>query len=326
MTCHCFSPTQRKVCMLRGNWLLTGGSGFLCRAIIRRADREGWPCQFTVFSRDEEKHWKLRRRWPDIQCVIGDVRDYDRLEPTMAGQDGVIHAAAIKFVPEAEFNVAETIAVNIEGSRAVARAAVRQGVSRVIGISTDKACLPVNVYGMTKALMERLLCEANAWSADTQFNVVRYGNVVGSTGSVIPIFQHQKETQRRLTLTDKNMTRFWLSPDGAVDVILKALEEKQGGTVIVPRCGAMTMHNLALLVADGCPIDIVGARPGEKAHEDLIHFRESVRAWQDGNYYRLEPVSEPPGEHELFTYSSQAPAHWIEPEQMALMIEDAATL
>lgn len=318
---------ERQETVLKGNIVITGGSGFLGRAILRRGFTEEWPCHFTIYSRDEEHQWHLKHRWPEVTCILGDVRDYDRLETTFAGQDMVIHAAAIKFVPEAEFNVAEAIAVNLRGSENVARAAVRVGVKKVIAISTDKACLPVNVYGMTKALMERLFAEANTWG-DTKFTTVRYGNVVGSTGSVIPLFQRQREVDGFLTVTDKGMTRFWLSPEDAVGVILAADKLDLGGAIMVPRCGAMALIALAELIAGGCDIKIVGARPGEKAHEELIHHRESLRATLEDNFYILSPVGSVDSDYaaEPFTYASHSPARWLDADWMKAAMEDASTV
>lgn len=326
MACRCGTLSQKgRSLVLKGNVLVTGGAGYLGRAILKYAAEAKWPCRFTVFSRDEEKQWRLQQRFPDVRCILGDVRDYDRLEAAFCGQDIVIHAGAIKFVPEAEFNVAEAISVNLLGSSNVARAAVRSQVSQVISISTDKACLPVNVYGMTKALMERLMIEADTWGR-TKFTVVRYGNVIGSTGSVIPLFLHQKATSGRITVTDPLMTRFWLTAKEAVDIVLKATEEEQGGTILVPRCGAMKLQTLAELIAQDSPIDVIGPRPGEKPHEELVHFRESVLSEEIDGYYRLRPRGSNTGAQEPFTYASHTPAHWVTKEAMWAAIEEAATI
>src|SRR3990172_11612508 len=264
---------------LSGNTFVSGGAGYLGRAILRRAQREQWPCTFTLYSRDEERLWNAKDRFGKlVNCVLGDVRDQHNLNIAMRGHKNVIHAAAIKFIPEAEANVFETVKTNVDGSRNVMRAAVRAGVERVVAISTDKAALPANTYGMTKVLMERMFAEANAWG-NTRFVAVRYGNVVGSTGSIIPIFKHQKEKYGRVKVTDENMTRFWLSADEAIDLILLALAraEELPGRIFVPRCGAMYIKDLAQLLAGGCPIDVIGIRPGEKLHEDLVNYQESPR-------------------------------------------------
>lgn len=307
--------------VLKGKILVTGGAGFLGRGLLRRAERESWPCEFTVYSRDETKQATVRARWPGTRCVLGDVRDRDRLESVMVGHDVVVHAAAIKYVPEAEFNVAEAIAVNVGGTENVARAAVRAGVGLVIGVSTDKACRPVNVYGMTKALGERLFTEAQGWGT-TVFRTARYGNVVGSTGSVIPLFYRQLAETGAVSVTDPNMTRFWLSIDEAIDILL--IDHDVPGAVVVPRCGAMRMGDLAAAIA-GDGVRVVGIRPGEKQHEELLQFEESVRAVQHGNHYVLAPSGEKTGD-EGFTYASHTPARWIDRERMLKMIEEGSDL
>lgn len=335
---------------LSGNVLITGGAGFLGRAIIRRAHREQWPCTFTVLSRDEEKQWRLQQQYgPSIRCVIGDIRDYHTLVTTMPGHDLVIHAAAIKFIPEAERNVVETQKVNIDGSRNVARAADWCHVPVCVGISTDKASLPANVYGATKMLMERFYAEANRWHGVTRYVTVRYGNVVGSTGSIVPVFQAQLAKSGRVQVTDDRMTRFWLSADEAVDVILLAVDKakEHPGASFIPKCGAMRVIDLARLIAGDAPIDIVGIRPGEKLHEDLVNYQESSHTFDKGDYFIIRhqvdgrtprtqgspPV--PPGLDECnqaaegqsgWTYRSYCPSRWITPEEMSAMIEDAKTI
>jgi len=305
---------------LDGKILITGGAGFLGRGILRLAHQENWPCSFTVYSRDEHKHQELYRRWPDVNCVLGDIRDRDRLEAVMTGHETVIHAAAMKYVPEGEQNVAEAIAVNLHGSETVATAAWRAGVDTVVGISTDKAVRPVNVYGATKMLDERLFSEASRWGR-TRFISVRYGNVVGSTGSVIPLFQRQLAEQGKVLLTDPLMTRFWLSIDEAVNLICWAIAELPSGSVGIPKCGAMKMGDLAKAIA-GDAIEVVGARPGEKQHEELVQFEESGRIRERGDYFELLPTGSP-AEGEQWTYASHSPARWITVSEMQEMIIDA---
>jgi FlaA1/EpsC-like NDP-sugar epimerase len=312
---------------LAGQVFVTGGAGFLGRSLLRRAFEASWPCQFTVFGRDEEKLTQAKYRWPDINIVIGDVRDYRHLLNAMRGHETVIHAAAIKFIPEAEHNVFETVKTNVEGSRNVANAAREIGVKQVIGISTDKACLPVNTYGMTKALMERMFAEANNWGS-TRFVIARYGNVVGSTGSIVPVFQRQLAETGHVKVTDPNMTRFWLSPDEAIDLILLALGQSKTypGCVFVPRCPAMRIGDLAAALSNGVPSDIIGSRPGEKVHEDLIHSQESIRVLDRGDYFIVYPAVSANIQGRSWTYSSHTPAGWVTPEHMLKMIADAATI
>lgn len=270
--------------MLSGNVLITGGAGFLGRAILARAQREEWPCRFTVYSRDEEKQWKLRDRFPAVRCILGDVRDAERLTSAMPGHETVIHAAAIKFVPEAEFNVLETVQVNVNGTRNVALAAVQARVKEAIFVSTDKACLPVNLYGATKMVGERIWAEYNGHGL-TRFSTARYGNVVGSTGSIIPVFRRQLKERGKVTVTDPAMTRFWMGTDEAIDCILGALHwgGRIPGVTVASMCRSMSIAGVAAMVAseaDG-EIEIVGPRPGEKKHETLVHEYEIVRAVLD---------------------------------------------
>ena len=344
---------------LAGNVLITGGAGFLGRSILRRIEREGWPARVTIYSRDETKQDLVRRRWPDVRCVLGDVRDRERLAAAMVGHDTVIHAAAMKYIPEAEHNVLECVAVNVEGSRNVAMAAIQAGVRTVVGLSTDKAAAPLNTYGMTKAIMERVFGEADQLSAQgdhrTAFVLVRYGNVVSSTGSVIPLFRHQLATLGEVQITDRRMTRFWLSADDAIDLITTAIENARlfPGGIFVPKCGALSVLAMARMVveerdaaADVVPaaghtvderIREVGVRPGEKVHETLVLWAESPRTIRLTSVDALDhetpipafviqpPIAIPHGDRE-FTYSSDAPAFWIEPQDMATMIADAATI
>lgn len=264
---------------------MTGGAGFLGRAIMRRA-AHAHPGQFdfTIFSRDEAKHARARHEFPDARYLLGDVKHLANVELAMAGHDLVIHAGAMKYVPEGERNVSEAIAVNVQGSWNICTAALRTGVSRVIGISTDKACQPVNVYGMTKLLMERLFQEANGVTNHCRFNLVRYGNVISSTGSVIPLFRHQAR-EGTITLTDPSMTRFWLRIEEAVDLVWAAMAEEDGGTILIPRLRSLTMAG----VATACAIvelgeakanqvarTIIGQRFGEKIHEELLSRVERI--------------------------------------------------
>ena len=309
---------------LSGKVLITGGAGYLGRAILQRAQIEGWSCKIGILSRDEEKQWQISSRYGDrVRCILGDVRDKEALLYKIQSYDIIIHAAAIKFIPEAESNVLETIKTNLQGSLNVAWAAARAGVQQVIGISTDKSCQPVNTYGMTKALMERAFSEACSWG-NTAFTLVRYGNVVGSTGSIVPIFRQQLAQQGRVTVTDERMTRFWISPDDAVDLILLALAqgEKLPGRIFAPRCGAMSIGDLAQIIAAGAPIDIIGIRPGEKMHEDLIHYQEASRSELLADYFMVHPATYK-GQAKPWTYSSHSPAFWIQPDEMRKMIKEA---
>lgn len=310
---------------LRGRLFITGGAGYLGRAILRRIHAENWPCKVTVYSRDEAKHWALRSLYPDVHFILGDVRDRERLAMALVGHDILIHAAAQKFVDIGEREVEEFVSANIDGTRAAIAAARQAGVERAVFISTDKACLPVNAYGASKMLGERLWAEANDYG-DTAFVAVRYGNVVGSTGSVVPLFQAQARNGA-VQLTDDQMTRFWLSADEAVDLIAAACS-LYGASLVVPKARSMRMLDLAQLIADEHDADvrIVGRRPGEKVHETLIHEQESVRAVEEPDRFVVLRATESVVGNRSFSYTSDQPASWIELDEMGEMIAASAEI
>lgn len=318
--------------MLSGTVLLTGGSGFLGKAILRRAKRENWPAKWICYSRDETKQWELKHRYPEVTCVLGDVaRDIDRLISIMHGVDTVIHMGAVKYIPEAEWNVLETVDVNITGSRNVAMAAIAAGVSAVIGISTDKAAGPANLYGMTKAVMERMFGEFNRRSPHTKFVTCRYGNVVGSTGSVIPVFEKQIKESGQIKVTDSRMTRFWLGVDEAIDLILWSLKESEEfpGHTFISACPAMPIQDLAKAVwrmnsKEEPNIIYTGIRPGEKLHESLFTELEASRVGIANQGFLLAPATETGSRHpEIMGYSSDHPKHWLTIDEMISLITDA---
>lgn len=270
---------------------LTGGTGSLGRAILKRAESAD---EYTIYSRDEVKQSQLRTKYPQYRYILGDVRDENWLSLSMRGHTLVIHAAAYKQVPQAEINAAECMDINVLGSRAVARAAVRLGVEHVIGISTDKACAPMSMYGASKMLMERIFAQASLWG-ETRFICVRYGNVLGSRGSVVPFFKKQIEERRRLTITDEKMTRFWLTLEDAVGLIRQAQSILGNGLIIVPKLPSCTMQELALALIEMCRvpdvgIQIIGRRPGERVHERLIHSGEAINTLEKGNYFYVSPT------------------------------------
>lgn len=209
--------------------LITGGTGFLGRALTDRLLTLGH--EVTVYSRDEAKQQIIAERWPQVKCILGDVLNGQRLRCVLPGHDTVIHTAAVKFIPEAEYNISECIDINVLGSRTVFQAAQECGVERVCAISTDKACLPLNTYGMTKALMEKLVVEYSRWYKNTKYVACRYGNVIGSTGSVIPLFRRQAGMNGVVTVTDPYMTRYWISSKQAVDLVLDTLDAASGSIV-----------------------------------------------------------------------------------------------
>lgn len=282
-----------------GRVLVTGGSGYLARAIYEDARMGGWTergeVQFTCYSRDERKQELLKAMYPEVHCVIGDLRDRDRLALIMRGHDTVIHAGALKYVPEAEYHPGEAIAVNVDGSRNVIAAARDAGVDTVIGISTDKAVRPVNVYGWTKVLMERLFLEAAAYDRNRKYVVARYGNVIGSTGSIIPKFRHALLQRQTVQLTSEQMTRFWMSPRDAVHAI-KCAATQESGTIIARLCPGLSMTALIeyLAPAVGAPVPlykVIGVRPGEKLNEALVAKGERgvTVEWGNHTYYLIQP-------------------------------------
>lgn len=316
---------------------ITGGAGFLGRALIRHF-QDTLQVDVTVYSRDEAKHMKARSLFPDAQFIIGDIHDSDRLKSAIKGHDYVIHAAALKHVPQAETNVRETVRVNIEGSRHVFEAALDARVRKVISISTDKACRPVNVYGFTKKVMERLAQEFDTYS-DTHFVTVRYGNVVGSTGSVIPIFEQQAH-KRQLRITDPTMTRFWLPIQEAVGMVELALMEQERGTILVKRIPATDMLTVAKAAArhalgrsyeeDRIDFITTGHRFGEKHDEELIAREEVLHTkyletspWMEIIPIWHEPIRPPDGENMRTYYTSATPDQWLDEDAMLEMIKDS---
>jgi UDP-N-acetylglucosamine 4,6-dehydratase/5-epimerase len=282
---------------MEGKILLTGGSGFLGRAIMQTAMEEGWNASFTVYSRDEQKQDAVRKRF-GCQTVLGDVRDTMRLKLVAKGHDVVIHTAALKYIPEAEFNVNECIEVNVLGSASVI-AACRDVVDTVVAISTDKAVMPLNVYGASKMLMERLFIEADAYSDVTSFQVVRYGNVIGSTGSIIPVFEEQMNKQGHVTLTDPGMTRFWMSTDEAVELVCRAVDAPLEGGILVRKAKSMTLMDLKEALYPDAEFVIIGRRPGEKMHEALLSPYEMTKADEEGNYVNFYPRDTEPLERHI---------------------------
>lgn len=327
---------------LQGNVLITGGAGYLGRAIIRRAERDAWDCRFTVYSRDETKQWELHHRYPGVRVVLGDVESFETLASLMVGHDTVIHAAALKYIPEAEFNVLEAIRVNVIGSQTVALAAAAAGVRRVCGISTDKACAPANVYGRTKALMENIFSECAARRPSIRYATVRYGNVVGSTGSVVPTFRRQLAEDGVIKLTSDLMTRFWLSADDAIDLITWALEDAgPNGATFIPACPAMSLLDLAEAVwlesggAGPAPIAFMGERPGEKLTEALYSEQEYPRIETvdnpDNVGFILHPSTTTVGaeKRDMGTppaYLSNAPRRWMGVGEFRELMRDAEAI
>lgn len=310
---------------LQGTVLITGGTGSLGQAIIARAHKENWNTTFVVYSRDESKQAHLTARFPNVRCVLGDIRDEPWLRTNLRGVDIVIHAGAYKRVPSAQNNATETVKTNVIGSLNVAQAAVEAGVRRVIGISTDKAAQPVNAYGASKFLMESLFQNACTWG-ETIFTLARYGNVIGSSGSVIPFFIQQAIRGDSLTVTNVKMTRFWITMDEAIDLILLASNEDPG-MVLVPKAPAMKVFELAQVVRDmyapGLPIVGTRIRAGEKIHECMVTAAESYHTLELPNHFAILPSTSgrdgtmPPGSE----YVSSYPSRWLSHADMESLID-----
>ena len=280
------------------NWsehtiLLTGGTGsfgkHFCRIMLEKYN----PKRIRIYSRDELKQHEMRIEFKDddrLRFFIGDVRDEDRLRRAMEGSDYVIHAAALKQVPACEYNPFEAVKTNIHGAQNVINAAIDAGIKKVVALSTDKAVTPVNLYGATKLCSDKLFIQGNAYAGErkTRFACVRYGNVIGSRGSVIPVFLKQKENGR-ITITDERMTRFWITLDQAVELVLKGFRYMEGGEIFVPRIPSMRIMDLAKAIAPDCEIDFIGIREGEKLHEALTGEDEGRNAYLYKNMYVLVP-------------------------------------
>ena len=271
--------------------LITGGTGSFGKAFVEKA-LASKARKVIVFSRDEQKHYALERQLNDrrVRFFVGDIRDRDRLNTALRDVDIVVHAAAMKHVPICEYNPIEAVQTNVQGARNLIEAAMSCGVERVIALSTDKAVSPANLYGATKLCMEKLLIAANAYAGDrtTRFSVVRYGNVMGSAGSVIPLFRSQKN-RGQLTITDSRMTRFWIEMPEAVALVLRGLELMTGGEIFVPKLPTTDIETLAEAVAPGVPRTTVGIRPGEKLHETLISVEEARRTSDIGDVLVVWP-------------------------------------
>ena len=314
---------------------ITGGAGYLGKAIMRYGHHY-WPHpKYTVYSRDQAKHTAAKRVFPDATYILGDILDLTLLTASMRDHDIVIHAAAMKYVPQAELNPWHASEINVNGSRNVVTAACASGVKEVVGISTDKACSPVNVYGMTKLVMERLFVQANSWG-NTNFNIVRYGNVIASTGSVIPIFRQQIRSDKEVRITDPAMTRFWLTIQKAVQLIAEATGDIDRGIVLISRCPATSIREIAeacvLVEESGRPDSIIfkttGVRFGEKKHEELLTPLEVQYAHDNlgGNtilYSAEEALRTGTPLHSRGIYTSNTPDHWITPTEMAKFIREA---
>jgi len=324
--------------------LITGGTGSFGRALVRRLLAADTPERLIVFSRDELKQWEMRRDLPTeshscLRFFIGDVRDRERLYRAFKGVDVVIHAAALKQVDTAEYNPFEAVKTNILGSQNVVSAAIDRGVEKVVALSTDKAANPINLYGATKLAADKLVIAANNYAGvdGTRLSVVRYGNVIGSRGSVVPFFLSRRG-QGSIPLTDPRMTRFWITLDQAVDFVLATLARMKGGEIFVPKIPSMGLVEMAEALCPDCEQNVIGIRPGEKLHEVMVPFDEAVHTVDLGDCYAILPAFHewetsdrmagyggrpvPEG----FVYSSENNADWLDAEGLRELIAQAGIL
>jgi UDP-N-acetylglucosamine 4,6-dehydratase len=280
------------------NWaqesiLVTGGTGSFGKKFVEIMLRDYHPQRLVVFSRDELKQHEMRTSGfdhPTLRYFIGDVRDVERLKRALSGVTVVVHAAALKQVPACEYNPFEAILTNIMGARNVIDAAIDQGVHRILALSTDKAVNPINLYGATKLCAEKVFVQANAYAGanNTRFSCARYGNVVGSRGSVIPTFLEQRR-RGKITITDPRMTRFWLTLEQGVKFVIRAIEQMHGGEIFVPKIPSMRLLDLAETIAPGCEVETIGIRAGEKLHEVLVSEDESRQTVETEDMYIIQP-------------------------------------
>ncbi|HKW16141.1 MAG TPA: UDP-N-acetylglucosamine 4,6-dehydratase (inverting) [Terriglobales bacterium] len=324
------------------NWaeqtvLVTGGTGSFGRKFIEVMLYECRPQKLIVFSRDEMKQHEMRAAGldhPSLRYFLGDVRDQQRLERAFSGVTVVVHAAALKQVPACEYNPFEAIQTNIIGGKNVIDAAIDCGVRKIVVLSTDKAVNPINLYGATKLCAEKMFVQANAYSGakNTRFSCVRYGNVVGSRGSVIPVFMEQR-LRGRLTITDPRMTRFWITLDQGVKFVIRCIEQMHGGEIFVPKIPSMRVLDMAQAMAPECQIDCVGIRAGEKLHEVLLSEDEARNGAETDDMFVIHP-SYSWSQKEVwknavpladgFRYTSDSNSQWLTAEDLYRLVQGSA--
>jgi UDP-N-acetylglucosamine 4,6-dehydratase len=315
--------------------LVTGGTGSFGKKFTETMMTKYHPKKLIIFSRDELKQHEMRQVWSDlssqspVRYFVGDVRDKERLYRALHGVDIVIHAAALKQVPACEYNPFEAVQTNILGAKNVIDAAIDTGVKRAVALSTDKAVNPINLYGASKLVAEKLFVQGNSYvgGEGTRFSCVRYGNVVGSRGSVIPLFLKQRQSGK-VTVTDERMTRFWITLEQGVDFVIRCAESMHGGEVFVPKIPSMKIMDLTDAIAPDCEVAFNGIRPGEKIHESLVSADEARYTREFDDMFVIEPMfpwwdkgrwsggnSLPDG----FVYNSDSNPSWLSTEQLKTM-------
>lgn len=316
--------------------LVTGGTGSFGHAFVPMTLKKYDPKKVIIFSRDEMKQWEMAKLFKDderVRFFIGDVRDKERLYRALDDVDYVVHAAATKIVPTAEYNPFECVKTNVHGAMNLIDACIDKNIKGCVALSTDKASSPVNLYGATKLVSDKLFVSGNAYSGEhkARFSVVRYGNVMGSRGSVIPFFNQIKESGM-VPITDKGMTRFMISLEQGVELVWHALEDMIGGEIYVKKIPSMKVIDLAAVVAPKARIQVVGIRPGEKLHEQMIGIEDAASTFEYKEHYKILPVINNWSEDEFrikdgkrvpndFIYSSENNSQWMSPKELEMWLK-----
>jgi UDP-N-acetylglucosamine 4,6-dehydratase/5-epimerase len=310
--------------------LITGGTGSFGQTFTRLILETCCPKKIIIFSRDEMKQWEMAKIFTDqkIRFFLGDIRDKDRLLRALTGVDLVIHAAAMKIVPTAEYNPFEYIKTNINGAMNLIDACIERNVKKIVALSTDKACNPVNLYGATKFVSDKLFVSANSYSGSSgsRFSVVRYGNVMGSRGSVIPFFLKEK-SKKQLPITDPEMTRFMITLEQGVDLVWTAIKDMQGGEIYVKKIPSMRVTDVAKAICAKSKQQIIGIRPGEKIHEQMISTEDAENTYEYDEFYKILPqynlwdenidmIKDGLKVSKNFTYSSGENDHWMTVDEL----------
>ena len=316
--------------------LITGGTGSFGKTFIPMTLKKYNPKRIVIFSRDEMKQWEMAKSYENdkrIRFFIGDVRDKDRLWRALNGIDYLVHAAALKIVPKAEYDPFECIRTNVNGAMNLIDVAIDRGIKKVVALSTDKACSPSNLYGATKLISDKVFIAGNSYSSnsDTSFSIVRYGNVMGSRGSVIPLFL-DKASENELPITDERMTRFMISLDEAVNLVWHAFEDMHGGEIYIKKIKSMKVTDIAKTINPTAKFNIIGVRPGEKLHEHMIGPEDAPHTYEYDSYYKILPAinnwssdTKRINEGKLvppdFTYSSNLNNDWMEVKELKSWID-----
>lgn len=316
--------------------LITGGTGSFGHTFVPMTLEKYNPKKLIVYSRDEMKQWEMAKLFKDdprVRFFIGDVRDRDRLYRALDGVDYVVHAAATKIVPTAEYNPFECIKTNVNGAMNLVDACIDRGVKKLVALSTDKASSPVNLYGATKLVSDKVFIAGNSYAGGkkTRFSVVRYGNVMGSRGSVIPFFLKQAQHGGVLTVTDKRMTRFMISLEQGVELVWHAFDDMEGGEIYVKKIPSMNICDIARAAGPGCEQKIIGIRPGEKLHEEMISSEDAPHTYEYDGYYKILPaihswdrdsgrIKSGKAVPEGFSYRSDSNSEWMRIEDLQAWI------